>query len=43
MTTPNPPPDPIAQLKDLAELKNQGILTQAEFEGAIGKNHGLVT
>ncbi len=24
-------PDPIAQLKELAELKNQGILTEAEF------------
>jgi hypothetical protein len=24
-------PDPIQQLKDLAELKNQGILTDAEF------------
>jgi hypothetical protein len=33
-----PPPasaparDPIAQLKDLAELKSQGVLTEAEFE-----------
>jgi hypothetical protein len=26
-----PAADPIAQLKDLAELKNQGILTDAEF------------
>jgi hypothetical protein len=25
-------PDPIAQLKDLADLKNQGVLTDAEFE-----------
>src|SRR5437762_2165550 len=25
-------PDPIAQLKQLAELRNQGILTDAEFE-----------
>jgi hypothetical protein len=25
------PVDPIAQLKDLAELKQQGILTDAEF------------
>ena len=24
-------PDPIAQLKELAELKNQGILTEDEF------------
>ena len=31
---PPPPaaPDPIQQLKQLAELKNQGILTDAEFE-----------
>ena len=29
---PAPAPDPIAQLKDLAELKSQGILTEAEFE-----------
>ena len=31
---PPPPaaPDPIEQLKQLAELKNQGILTDAEFE-----------
>jgi putative oligomerization/nucleic acid binding protein/uncharacterized protein DUF3824 len=30
---PPPPPaqDPIAQLKELAELKDQGILTEAEF------------
>jgi hypothetical protein len=31
---PAPPaaaPDPIAQLKELAELKNQGILTEEEF------------
>jgi hypothetical protein len=26
-----PRPDPIAQLKELAELKNQGILTEEEF------------
>jgi len=26
-----PAPDPIEQLKQLAELKNQGILTEAEF------------
>jgi Short C-terminal domain len=25
-------PDPVEQLKDLAELKAQGILTDAEFE-----------
>jgi Short C-terminal domain/Domain of unknwon function (DUF3824) len=33
---PPPPPapaaDPVEQLKDLAELKAQGILTDAEFE-----------
>lgn len=28
---PPPAPDPIAQLKELAELKNQGILTEDEF------------
>jgi hypothetical protein len=27
-----PPRDTIAQLKDLAELKSQGFLTDAEFE-----------
>jgi hypothetical protein len=26
-----PAPDPIQQLKDLADLKNQGILTEEEF------------
>jgi hypothetical protein len=26
------PADPIAQLKDLADLKAQGVLTDAEFE-----------
>jgi len=30
-------PDPIAQLKELAELKNQGILTDAEFEAQKAK------
>jgi membrane protease subunit (stomatin/prohibitin family) len=31
-TAPAPAaPDPIAQLKELAELKNQGILTEDEF------------
>jgi hypothetical protein len=33
---PPPPaeaaPDTVTQLKELAELKNQGILTEAEFE-----------
>jgi hypothetical protein len=28
---PAPAPDPIAQLKELAELKDQGVLTEAEF------------
>jgi hypothetical protein len=27
-----PPPDVVTQLKELAELKAQGILTDAEFE-----------
>jgi Short C-terminal domain len=30
-------PDPIAQLKELAELKSQGILTDAEFEAQKAK------
>jgi hypothetical protein len=39
---PPPPPaaparDPVAQLKDLAELKSQGILTDAEFEAQKAK------
>jgi hypothetical protein len=34
---PPPAPDPIAQLKDLAELKSQGILTQAEFDAQKAK------
>ena len=29
--------DPVAQLKDLAELKSQGILTDAEFEAQKAK------
>jgi hypothetical protein len=28
---PPPAPDPIARLKELAELKDQGILTEEEF------------
>jgi hypothetical protein len=28
---PAPPPDPIHQLKELAELKEQGVLTDQEF------------
>jgi putative oligomerization/nucleic acid binding protein len=34
---PTPARDPIAQLKDLAELKSQGILTEAEFEAQKAK------
>ena len=38
---PPPPaaaaPDPIAQLKDLADLKAQGVLTDAEFEAQKAK------
>lgn len=39
---PPPPPaaapiDAVAQLKDLAELKNQGILTEAEFQAQKAK------
>jgi hypothetical protein len=29
---PAAPADPIAQLKDLAELKSQGVLTEDEFQ-----------
>ena len=32
-----PAPDPVAQLKELAELKNQGILTEAEFQAQKAK------
>jgi Short C-terminal domain len=32
-----PAPDPIAQLKGLAELKAQGVLTDAEFEAQKAK------
>jgi hypothetical protein len=34
---PAPAPDSISQLKDLAELKNQGVLTDAEFEAQKAK------
>jgi Short C-terminal domain len=34
---PAPAPDPIAQLEKLAELKDQGILTDAEFQAAKAK------
>jgi hypothetical protein len=32
-----PPRDAVTQLKELAELKSQGILTDAEFEGQKAK------
>jgi Short C-terminal domain len=32
-----PPRDQVAQLKDLAELKSQGILTDAEFDAQKAK------
>ena len=32
-----PARDPVAQLKDLADLKSQGILTDAEFEAQKAK------
>jgi len=32
-----PPTDTVTQLKELAELKNQGILTDAEFQGQKAK------
>jgi hypothetical protein len=31
------PPDTVSQLKDLADLKSQGILTEAEFEAQKAK------
>jgi hypothetical protein len=31
-TAATPPPDPLEQLKQLGELKAQGVLTEAEFE-----------
>jgi Short C-terminal domain len=34
---PAPAADPIAQLKDLAELRSQGILTDAEFDAQKAK------
>ena len=34
---PAPAPDPLAQLKQLGELKQQGILTEAEFEAQKAK------
>ena len=34
---PPPPPDPIEQLKKLAELRSQGILTDSEFEAQKAK------
>ena len=43
---PPPPPaapaaDPIEQLKELAELKNQGILTEEEFAAQKAKILGM--
>ena len=32
-----PPPDPVAQLQQLADLRAQGALTDAEFEAQKGK------
>jgi hypothetical protein len=32
-----PAPDPIAQLKDLADLKERGVLTESEFEAQKAK------
>jgi hypothetical protein len=29
---PPPPADPVARLKDLAALRDQGVLTEAEFQ-----------
>jgi cell pole-organizing protein PopZ len=34
---PAPTPDTVSQLKDLADLKAQGILTDAEFEAQKAK------
>lgn len=34
---PPPPRDTVTQLKELAELKSQGILTDAEFEAQKAK------
>jgi membrane protease subunit (stomatin/prohibitin family) len=34
---PPPAADPVSQLKDLAELKNQGVLTDAEFQAQKAK------
>jgi hypothetical protein len=34
---PAPARDPVAQLKDLADLKAQGVLTDAEFEAQKAK------
>jgi Short C-terminal domain len=34
---PAPPPDAISQLKDLADLKAQGILTEEEFQAQKAK------
>ena len=34
---PAPPKDTVTQLKELAELKDRGILTDAEFQGQKAK------
>lgn len=34
---PTAPPDTVSQLKELAELKSQGILTDAEFQAQKAK------
>jgi hypothetical protein len=34
---PEPAPDPYAQLKELADLKAQGVLTDAEFQAQKAK------
>ncbi len=36
-TPPPPPRDTVTQLKELAELKSQGILTDAEFQAQKAK------
>jgi putative oligomerization/nucleic acid binding protein len=37
VAAPPPAPDPLAQLKELGELKAQGILTDAEFDAQKAK------
>ena len=38
---PEPAPDPVEQLKDLAELREQGILSEEEFAAEKKKLLGL--